>query len=188
MMMNEQITAEVILKKIHRVGWKVDNGNKYPYLYTKADENLLVSQEADEIYGPTGIGDMVSVLEMLLNQSLIEHDSKVSKRLTRLSRGIMKELGISSSRRKQIWDNASPELIDSLNAHQEFFAKVEQAYNEIIIDKEHIPLIKNHGGHMVEAGWQISLKLHNHAHRQAKGYLRRQKYNDAARDEYDSRL
>tara|TARA_R110002167_G_scaffold226961_1_gene432171 strand:+ start:103 stop:663 length:561 start_codon:yes stop_codon:yes gene_type:complete len=186
-MMNEQIEVQVLLDRICSNGWEVENDNKYPYLYTKADEHILVSQEAKGTYGTNGIDDMVGVLAQLLEQSLRANDSRESKRLTRLSRGMMRVLGISSSRRVQIWDNASPELIDSLNAHQEFFRRVELAYDEVISD-EHIPLMKNHGGGMVNAGWQISLKLHNHAHRQAIRHLRNQKYNDAARDEYDSRL
>ena len=175
-MMNKQIEATVILGRIHNAGWKVADGSKYPYLYTKADENLLISQEANETYGDGGIDNMVGVLSQLLEQSIRTNDSRDSKRLTKLSRGIMKVLGISSSRRSQIWDNACPALIESINAHQVFLSKVEEAYNNIIREPEHIPLIKNHGGNMVEAGWQISLKLHNHIHRQAKQYLRYDRY------------
>ena len=173
MTMNEQINAEVILNKIHREKWQIDKGDNYPYIYTKADQKLLISESAVEDYGETMIDNAIDFLESVLIKSLKEEGTKDARRLTRLSRGIMKELGISSSRRKQIWDNAPPELIASLNAHQEFFDLVASAYDEIILDKLHMPLIKNHGGRMVIGGWQISKKMRYHTHRQAKAMIRR---------------
>ena len=173
MTMNEQITAEVILEKIHNGnGWIVGSGDKYPYVYTNADKQLLVSQEAVDTYRQGGVDNMVCVLSDLLMQSLHVNDNKDFKRLTRLSRGIMKELGISSSRRTQIWDDAPPELMESLNAHQVFFKRVGELYDTMIINQDLMPLIKNHGGHMVDAGWQISKKMRAHTHRQAKTTLR----------------
>ena len=173
MTMNEQITAEAILEKIHYGdGWKVDSGDKYPYVYTNADKQLLVNQEAVNDYGESGIDNMLSVLSNLLLKSLKVEDNKNSRRLTRLSRGIMKELGISSSRRTQIWDGAPPELMASLNAHQEFFQEVGELYDTMIINQNHMSLIKNHGGRMGVGGWQISKKMRAHTHRQAKATLR----------------
>ncbi len=176
MMTNEQMTAEVILEKIHYgSGWKVESGDKYPYVYTNADKQLLVKQEAVKDYGESGVDNMISLLSVLLMKSLQAYDIddfKNSKRLTRLSRGIMKELGISSSRRTQIWDGAPPELMESLAAHQVFFEKVAELYDTTIINLNHMPLIKNHGGHMVDAGWQISNKMRAHTHRQAKRTVR----------------
>lgn len=171
-MVNEMITAEVILNKIHGDGWQVGSGDKYPYLYTNADKLLLVNQEAVNDYGESGVDNMVNVLSNLLIKSLKTDDNKDFKRLTRLSRGIMKELGISSSRRTQIWDGAPPELLESLAAHQVFFEKVGELYDTTIINLNYMPLIKNHGGHMVNAGWQISNKMKAHTHRQAKRTLR----------------
>jgi|TARA_R110002050_G_scaffold11800_7_gene39386 hypothetical protein len=176
MTMNEQMTAEVILSKIHNGGWVVgSNSDNYPYVYTNADKQLLVSQEAEDDYGGSGIDNMLSLLSVLLMKSLQANDDddfKNRNRLTRLSRGIMKELGISSSRRSQIWDGAPPELMQSLNAHQAFFEKVGELYDSMIINHNHMPLIKNHGGYMVGAGWQISKKMRAHTHRQAKRTLR----------------
>ena len=174
--MNEQMTAEVILEKIHYgSGWKVESGDKYPYVYTHADKQLLVNQEAVNDYGESGVDNMLSLLSVLLMKSLQANDNddfKNRNRLTRLSRGIMKELGISSSRRSQIWDGAPPELMESLNAHQAFFQKVGELYDTMIIDNDLMPLIKNHGGHMVAGGWQISKKMRAHTHRQAKTAVR----------------
>lgn len=173
MTMNEQITAEVILDKIHYGnGWIVGSGDKYPYVYTNADKQLLVNQEAVNDYGESGIDNMLSVLSGFLMKSLQADNTKDFKRLTRLSRGIMKELGISSSRRTQIWDDAPPELMESLNAHQVFFKRVGELYDTIIINNHHMPLIKNHGGGMVKDGSQISKKMREHTHRQAKRTLR----------------
>ena len=142
------------------------------HAYTNADKQLLVSQEAVDTYRQGGVDNMVCVLSDLLMQSLHVNDNKDFKRLTRLSRGIMKELGISSSRRTQIWDDAPPELMESLNAHQVFFKRVGELYDTMIINQDLMPLIKNHGGHMVDAGWQISKKMRAHTHRQAKTTLR----------------
>lgn len=172
-MMNEQMTAEVILSKIHNGGWVVgSNSDNYPYVYTNADKQLLVSQEAEDDYGGTGIDNMVDTLKQLLLKTLNTSSYKDSRRLTRLTRGIMKELGISSSRRSQIWDGAPPELMESLHAHQAFFEKVGELYDTMIINHNHMPLIKNHGGHIVDAGWQISKKMRAHTHRIAKTTLR----------------
>ena len=41
----------------------------------------------------------------------------------------------------------------------------------MIINEKHIPLIKNHGGGMVENGSDISKKMRAHTHRVAKNYL-----------------
>ncbi len=62
----------------------------------------MVSSQAVQDYGEKAVDNMVSMLSLLLIKSISVDSSRDSRRLTKLTRGIMKELGISSSRRSDL--------------------------------------------------------------------------------------
>jgi len=168
---NEMINAEDLLKRLDKGNITIRDSSIYPYIYTHADSGLIANGEKYLKYNSHQQEIQIEVLKMYLFETLRSKDDRKKVQSFRLARGMMRRLGISYSRLSQIWDSAPEDLILSLNEHQKFFSAVEELYNNMIINEKHIPLIKNHGGGMVENGSDISKKMRAHTHRVAKNYL-----------------
>lgn len=167
-----------LIDMIEEGGWIPNKGSLHPYLYSKHDKQLVVSQEACDKYETSEIDAQVSVLKRYLTDAMTQmHDndgiaSKETRSTIRVSKGIMQKLGISWNRRVTFWDSASRELLDSLNAHEQFHQYVKTLYNNMIKDKEYIPLTKVHGKGMVKDGNDIIVPMQNHCYRIAREYHR----------------
>lgn len=169
---NEMINAEDLLVRLERGDIAIRDSNIYPYIYTHADNRLIANGEKYLKYDDHEQHTQKEMLKIYLIETLSADDDRARVKSFRLARGMMKRLGISYNRLSQIWDAAPEHLIVSLNEHQRFFSAVEDLYNNMILDEGHMPLIKNHGGSMVENGSDISRKMRTHTHRIAKNYLR----------------
>lgn len=168
---NEMINAEDLLNRLNEGVITIRDSSIYPYIYTQADSGLIADGEKILKYNTLQQDIQKEMLKMYLIETLQSDNARTKKQSFRLARGMMKRLGISYSRLSQIWDSAPEHLIVSLNEHQRFFTGVAEAYNNMIINEGHIPLIKNHGGGMVKDGSELSKKMRAHTHRVAKNYL-----------------
>ena len=168
---NEMINAEDLLSRLNEGNITIRDSSIYPYIYTHADNGLIANGAKYHKYSAREQSNQLAVLKLYLFETLQAENYREKQQSFRLARGMMKRLGISYSRLSQIWDSAPEHLIESLNEHQKFFAAVGELYNNMIINERHMPLIKNHGGGMVENGYDISKKMRAHTHRIAKNYL-----------------
>jgi hypothetical protein len=167
---NEMIEAGHLLYRLENGNIVIKDSSIYPYIYTKADTTLIADGNKFNQFNNNQKDIQLQVLRMYLTEAVHSDNYNKQQQSFRLARGMMRRLGISYSRLSQIWDDAPEHLLESLNAHQIFFKKVEDAYNELL-SEGHIPLIKNHGGSMVKDGSDISKKMRAHTHRIAKSVL-----------------
>lgn len=134
--------------------------------------NLYISKVASERYGEDGIKTQLEVLRMYLHDSLDalhNEDIKSFKKSFRLSRGIVQKLGIKSKKLGWHLQNAPPELLKSLDAHQKWAEDIGLLYSVTIIDAGFMPLMKrrkyNGRQSFIESGAEMTEKLMNHFHR-----------------------
>ncbi len=171
---NEMTEAEALLIRLDEGNITTRDSSIYPYIYTHADNGLIANGDKYFKYNSHQQHIQKEMLKMYLTETvkaIKAGNYTKEKQSFRLARGMMRRLGISYSRLSQVWDSAPEHLIMSLNEHQRFFSAVEELYNNMIINERHVPLIKNHGGGMVENGSDISRKMRAHTHRVAKNYL-----------------
>ena len=142
--------------------------NKLPS-YTGDMDTLYISKDARENFSDNEINSQLHVLRMYVGDAisaLHDEDTKMLNKSLGVSRGILSRLGIKQKRLSIAWRYGSDELLESLDAHQKFCGKVETLYNEMIMSKNHTPLMKRSGkNRVIECGGEIAHKLMNHFHR-----------------------
>ena len=146
----------------------IEVDNKLPS-YTGDMNTLYISKDAREHFSDSELKSQLEVLRMYVADAigaLHDEDTKMLKKSFRVSRGILSRLGVKQKRLSLAWRYASNELLESLDAHQKFCGEVETLYNEMIMSKNHTPLMKRNGkNRVIESGAELSQKLMNHFHR-----------------------
>lgn len=159
----------------------IEVDNKLPS-YTGDMDTLYISKDARESFSDSEIHSQLDVLRMYVGDaisSLHDEDTKMLNKSLRVSRGILSRLGIKQKRLSIAWRYASDELLESLDAHQKFCGEVETLYNEMIMSKNHTPLMKRSGkNRVIESGGEIAHKLMNHFHRTGLHIVRHGMYGD----------
>tara|TARA_R100000742_G_C4260368_1_gene78182 strand:- start:362 stop:955 length:594 start_codon:yes stop_codon:yes gene_type:complete len=142
--------------------------------YTNDKYTLYISKAASERYGEFQIKTQLEVLRMYVHDSLdaLHNDNyKSFKKSIGLSRGIVQKLGIKSKKLGWHLQNAPPELLKSLDAHQQLAEDIGLLYKTKIIEAGLMPLMKrrkyNGRQSFIESGAEMSKKFMNHFHRTA---------------------
>ena len=146
--------------------------------------NLYISKEADERYTEKEIKCQLSVLQMYVQDSinaLHDEDMKSFRKSYRLSRGIINKLGIEQKKLSIHLKYAPTELLETLDAHQEFAELVGDLYDTRILRVGFIPLMKkrtvNGEQGFIKSGAEYAEKLMNHFHRTGLEIAKNPEYN-----------